>query len=64
MNVKTGTWNLHKDFIASHMRAQMSVLSAMISSLEDTNYIDRDYLEAALKQLGRDIKQLRRFISD
>jgi hypothetical protein len=60
--MKTATLDLYTDFLTSHLRSQINTLSYITEDVENGGDVDRTYLEMTLKQVERELKELRKFL--
>jgi len=52
--------NMRRDFIASHLRSQISRLSSILTNIEENDRIDCDYANESLKEIETHLRQVRK----
>lgn len=58
-----GISGLHKDFIASHIRSQLTTLNGVLECIESSglsNEKENGYVDESLKRVEKNIRRLRR----
>ncbi len=52
--------NIRQDFVTTHLRSQMTRLSAVLAAIEDQGEFDFDYLYESLKEIEANIRPIRK----
>ncbi|TRZ48725.1 hypothetical protein D4Q80_03510 [bacterium] len=56
--------NMRQDFVATHLRSQVSRLNAVLGVIEDQGEIDCDYTHESLKEIEINIRQIRKLCAN
>ena len=51
---------LQKDYLISHMQAQLNTLKDVLFNLQHSEYLQRDYVDESLKELERTVHMMRK----
>lgn len=52
--------NIRRDFLASHLRSQISRLRSILNNIEDEHSVDSDYAYESLREIEGSIRQIRK----
>lgn len=63
MNTQTMS-TIRRDFVATHLRSQLSRLQSILTHIEEAENIDCDYAMESLKQAEINLHQIRRLIKE
>jgi len=55
---------IRKDFIAGHLRSQLSSLRNILDNIEEENKVDCDYARESLKDIEIKLRQLRKLCAN
>ncbi len=56
--------SLRKDYVASYLRSQVSILKAVLEAMENSNMIEDDFASESLKRVEINIKNLRKSLKN
>jgi len=51
---------LHKDYLTSFLRSQLTTLQNVLSSVENSERYDDEYLEESMRRIEQDIHRFRK----
>lgn len=52
--------SIRRDFVASHLRSQISRLRTILNNIEDEDSVDGDYAYESLREIEGTIRQIRK----
>lgn len=55
---------LHRDYLASFLRSQLSTLQNVLSSVENSDRYDEEYVLESTRRIERDMKSFRKACSN
>ncbi len=61
MQTKT---SLHKDYVASFLKAQLVTLGQVLDNIEHFNASEQDYTVESLKRVETEVRRLRKFLEN
>jgi uncharacterized protein YnzC (UPF0291/DUF896 family) len=56
--------SLRKDYIASHLRAQVNALKSVLDALECSDDFDNDYTDESLKRVEINLRGMRKSLQN
>ena len=51
---------VYRDYLMSNIRSNVAALSSVLYTLENSDFVEPEYLDESLKELERSIRQLRK----
>ena len=55
---------LHQDYLTSFLRSQLTILQNVLSSVENSERYDDEYLEESMRRIEQDIHRFRKSCSN
>jgi hypothetical protein len=52
--------SIRRDFLATHLRSQVSRLNNILDNIEEENKVDCDYTYESLKEIETNLRQIRK----
>ena len=56
--------SIRRDFVASHLRSQLSRLRNVLESIEEEEHVDSSYADESLKQIEITLRNIRKSCLD